>query len=93
MDLRKGPVFVVHLRRWSILKFCSANEYGYLGGLNIVDWSTHQMSHLAKILLNFLVVLISGETLRAEIRTSVVHVYWQLEGLNFQDYLNFGTLN
>jgi hypothetical protein len=93
MDFWKGIVVVVHLRRWPILKFRSANEYDYYGGLNIADWSTHQMSHLAKTLYNFLVVLICGETSRAEIRPSAVHVHWQLEGLNFQDYLNIGTLN
>jgi hypothetical protein len=36
---------------------------------------------------------ISGETSRAEIRASAVHVHWQLEGLDFQDYLNIGTLS
>jgi hypothetical protein len=40
----------------------------------------------------YISVLISGETSRTEIRTSAVHLHWQLEGLNFQDYLNIGTL-
>jgi hypothetical protein len=49
--------FCIPFKTMADIEVCSVNEYDYLGGLNIIDWLTHQMSHLAKTLYNSLVVL------------------------------------